>query len=708
MSSTNVIYQADGSSDTFGIPFPYLSTAHVVVEVNTSLLTVGTDYEWTTGGAIRLITMPGSGSAVTIKRVTPYENYLVSFTNGANLTAGELNIGYRHVLFGLQEITDKYNQLIEDSKLELASDLGIVTATGDDLLQIIIMRLLQDEALADLSQLISDVALNAQSILHAALLYEEADAHTHNTAWDLGNEIENRIAGYQANLNAILAEITARADADTVLDQQITALGVEIDNIGSATAIQALDTRITSNADGITASATDITALAVRITDAETDVDAAATAITALDTRVISTEAGLVAQAVDTTALESTVNDGVTGVAATAAAVGSLETRVTSTEGSITAQSSDITLLQSRVTDTETDVDASATAATVLTTRVTNAEGTITSQASQVTALQSTVGDNTADITSVSTTVNGLEAMYGVTLDVNGYVSGFAQNNNGVESNFTIVADRFALITPGETPVVPFLMTNGIVYMQDVVIGDAVISDLSVGTLTAGDLNVPFGMGTDGLIIKDNGIVMKVDGLGFGTTNQFVEWLGPSQDVSLCNEEDGTYWIRMDGSHKYPNYTPPATYDFNVVGTDTGVNAEITLGAFATSGATKTVTVEYHLFKRTKVTQDEATSNPGATLKLYRKIGTGAEVEVDSVTTTGTCVFTDLSGGEPGVNDWQTETMDTTMSYSDINGSTDDRTYRVALISRTLESLAYANGQPLKFTQTMALSSTEA
>lgn len=76
-----------------------------------------------------------------------------------------------------------------------------------------------------------------------------------------------------------------------------------------------------------------------------------------------------------------------------------------------------------------------------------------------------------------ASTTNGalgaLQAQYTVKVDVNGYVAGFglaSTLNNGVPtSEFIVLADRFAVASPGSPTVVPFAVENGQVYMNSAV-----------------------------------------------------------------------------------------------------------------------------------------------------------------------------------------------------------------------------------------------
>jgi hypothetical protein len=60
-----------------------------------------------------------------------------------------------------------------------------------------------------------------------------------------------------------------------------------------------------------------------------------------------------------------------------------------------------------------------------------------------------TPSGNRAVIETINTSVNGVLAKYGVTLDVNGYLTGFQQLNNGSTGSFIINADYFSIVKPG-------------------------------------------------------------------------------------------------------------------------------------------------------------------------------------------------------------------------------------------------------------------
>ena len=103
--------------------------------------------------------------------------------------------------------------------------------------------------------------------------------------------------------------------------------------------------------------------------------------------------------------------------------------------------------------------------------------------ASDITTVESSIAGNTAAITTEATTrasaisgldgdIAALEARYGVELNVDGYVTGFSQNNDGTSGSFKILADEFKVIDPagsaGQAGVQVFEASGGYVTMKNV------------------------------------------------------------------------------------------------------------------------------------------------------------------------------------------------------------------------------------------------
>ena len=181
----------------------------------------------------------------------------------------------------------------------------------------------------------------------------------------------------------------------------------------------------------------------------DTRIATTASAVTALDTRVTAAEGVNTSQATQITDLQSAVTHPTTGLSALASANTNLAARVTAAEGVNSTQASSITNLTSRMTAAEGVNSGQATAITNLNTTVTSQGGTISSHASSLSTLTTTVGDHTTSISSHTASINGMLGKAGVTINANGYVTGWALNNNGSSGDFIVSADKFKVVQPG-------------------------------------------------------------------------------------------------------------------------------------------------------------------------------------------------------------------------------------------------------------------
>lgn len=113
--------------------------------------------------------------------------------------------------------------------------------------------------------------------------------------------------------------------------------------------------------------------------------------------------------------------------------------------------------------------------------------------ASDINTLSTTVNGNTSTISQHTTSINGLSAEYMLRVDVNGQVSGMvigaeAGDGGAVVSQAAFYVDQFAVVHPGETPVTPFYVDGGVVYIKSAVIKDASITSAKIAGLDAGKI----------------------------------------------------------------------------------------------------------------------------------------------------------------------------------------------------------------------------
>ena len=111
-------YTGDGIAKDFSVPFPYLLRAHVHVYLDTTELTEGTDFTWTSDTQIQLTTAPQAlvpgvppapdtpAEVLTVQRITPEDDQIVQWQDGSYIIAEDLNESDLQWLYLIQEHHD--------------------------------------------------------------------------------------------------------------------------------------------------------------------------------------------------------------------------------------------------------------------------------------------------------------------------------------------------------------------------------------------------------------------------------------------------------------------------------------------------------------------------------------------------------------------------------------------------------------------------
>lgn len=289
----------------------------------------------------------------------------------------------------------------------------------------------------------------------------------------------------------------------------------EINNAANATAISNLTTRVTTAEGKITSQGTAITQLTADLSTANGKITANANAITSLQSTVTQQGNTLTSQGQAITKLNSDLSDlsGVVDTKASASALNALTTRVTNAEGKITANTTALTSLNSRVGDAESAIDglnettaanglAMANGFQQLRAQIGDNQVAITQTNKAVVDLESATAEqiNTinAEFDGMSATVqesssaiadiNGkLSAQWGVKVqtDTGGGNPRIAGIQLGIDasgsSQFLVMADTFAVYAGGSNKTFPFVVQNGVAYMQEALIRDGSITNAKIG-----------------------------------------------------------------------------------------------------------------------------------------------------------------------------------------------------------------------------------
>lgn len=107
--------------------------------------------------------------------------------------------------------------------------------------------------------------------------------------------------------------------------------------------------------------------------------------------------------------------------------------------------------------------------------------------ASLIESVTTTVNGHTASISTILTSVNGAYARAAVSLNVDGYITGWEINNNGTTGSFIVVANEFGFVDPsGDYPTIPFSYSGGLLRMLNVSVDKLTANSVFTNNLVVG------------------------------------------------------------------------------------------------------------------------------------------------------------------------------------------------------------------------------
>lgn len=354
-----------------------------------------------------------------------------------------------------------------------------------------------------------------------------------------------------------------------------------------------------------------------------------------------------------------------------------IDTEITNRANAVSAEATRVdTLLANYSTTGTTNTMISAAVSSEASARALAIDGAVSAEASLRSAISTRldgVGGAGVTVESVASTTaanNGaiasLNASYEVKVSAGGVWSGFGLRTGGVTGAFTIVN-----------------------------------ADLLMGT---------------GHVVFDNGVVIKVLGVGFGSSNQFISWFGPKVAFAAMTEANAISYEKTNGYAYYRGGLDTGTLRYGPA-LNTGVGLTDTLlGPFGTNGNSKTVSVSY---TRTESFGRQSSGGfsgtPTLTVNLYRRYNGGAWSSViASVTTVSASIDRDdglygtasffATSGEPF---YATITYSGAITFVDTTAGIGLFEYKASIISHSGYSLSgspYGGGGS---SQTVSLYSVE-
>jgi hypothetical protein len=398
----------------------------------------------------------------------------------------------------------------------LAATIALIGAKSGDALSFILdltkVKVSPTESLGTrLTTIASSISNNAAAITNESTARTTAISAEATARQQLGaalqtainNEAATRSAAITAEQNArataIAAEASARQQLNTTLTNAINgeattrAAAIVTEQNARSTAIASEATARQNLAAALTA---DIDAVKGQVATVSAQVTSEATARVNGDNALANTISLIGAKNANGTAFilsDSTVQ--LTGGVSLASRLTGLQTQISSNTSAIVneqttranAISAEAATRNSQIAAFKLDLENQiASVSAAVSTEATTRANQDSALSSQITTVSTSLNGLTATVNTLSSSVDGIAARYGVSLDVNGYVTGFVQNNNGTTGTFDILADKFRIAIPGSLPVQVFAVEAGGVKINGnlIVSGSITSNSLAVGAVT--------------------------------------------------------------------------------------------------------------------------------------------------------------------------------------------------------------------------------
>jgi len=217
------------------------------------------------------------------------------------------------------------------------------------------------------------------------------------------------------------------------------------------------------------------------------------------------------------------------------------------------------------------------------------------------------------------------------------------------------------------------------------------------------DLNMGIGR-----VIFNNGLVMMVQGLGFGKNSDLLSWYGPSMQINQCTRTNGLEWKSTDGNLYTSGSIKAGPLSNGGSGTLTAPDASFTLGPFGSNGGPKTIVASYS-FRRIRTVSvgggGAISGAPSATIELQIQGPNSAWARVQTFQTGQP--YTDADPAtqvDPGRLE---ESMSGSVTWTDNRTMLEGYLYRLQILSRTQASFSGTASTADSVTQSLSILSQE-
>ncbi|PCI51906.1 MAG: hypothetical protein COB49_00450 [Alphaproteobacteria bacterium] len=210
------------------------------------------------------------------------------------------------------------------------------------------------------------------------------------------------------------------------------------------------------------------------------------------------------------------------------------------------------------------------------------------------------------------------------------------------------------------------------------------IPSITIDKLISGNLGAIIELTGASRINYRLGGYIKKTGLGFGSSNQFLEWYGPDIAENLMTEANAISYLTTAGDAFFGGSLSIGTLTNGIESSSVAVPTTVETAEFGSNGGTIQINLSYtfNLLGSQESPDPSPTPNPTAVVELWRKLGTAAYTLVTTLNVTGSS--TDTFDPDPFLDDYRwTQTMADSLTYTDPDTVTTNRTYKAILTTRT-------------------------
>lgn len=223
------------------------------------------------------------------------------------------------------------------------------------------------------------------------------------------------------------------------------------------------------------------------------------------------------------------------------------------------------------------------------------------------------------------------------------------------------------------------LLVNGSVAATAIAAAQVSAISADLGDINAGQI-----------VFTQGGFTRVISRTPFGSTNQFIEWFGPTVALSSMTEANAITYLKVDGSAYFGGSLSAGVIKNAAQGTSVaGPVLDLVAGPSGSNGGVITVIWSYRYYSDYVInigtgSGGYTTALPSATVELWRAVNvtTGPGVLVQSQVITGNTLLDPAAGPDPGRFN---QDMNASFTFNDTLAVAQTRIYTLRLAARTVQ-----------------------